>query len=203
MKSKLLFLSMISLCFLGTLKAQTANDYIKEAQTFIGQKNYKEAQASLQMAISEVYKMMGADVVASLPKEIGTYKSDPANDQVNTSGMSMLGGGFTITREYRMDEEHSARVSVLGNSPMLASVNMMLNNPMFMNQSGSSQKMIRIGTAYKGLLDYHLDTKNGTLSIPFTASLVTIDLNGFADEKSILEFVQKLNLDGIKKALGE
>lgn len=197
---KIILLSVFafSAAFAG---AQTVNDYIKDAQGFLTQKNYKEAQASLQQAIGEIYKMMGADVVASLPKEIGVYKSEPANDMVNTSGMAMMGGGFTVMRTYTQDEEHSARVSILGNSPMMTSVNMMINNPMMVGQSG--QKIVRIGAAYKGLLDYHADSKSGTLSIPLVNSMVTIDVTGFPDEKSITDFALKLNLDAIKKAIGE
>src|SRR4026207_1669334 len=119
MKANLLFLfaSLMSLTVLGQGQAET---FIKEAQDYLGKKEYKQAQLSLQDAINDINMLLAAEIAKSFPAEINGLKSE-GEPEINTAGMGMVGGGFSITKKYRnaTNSDNEAEVQILANSPLL------------------------------------------------------------------------------------
>ena len=66
--------------------------FIKEAQGYIAQKNYKQAQMSLQDAISEINNIFAKQLVESLPAEVNGLKADDSEVNANTAAMGVMGG---------------------------------------------------------------------------------------------------------------
>ena len=103
MKTNILFLLLLVLSV--NLMAQSqAETYIKEAQDYLAQKDYKQAQLSLQDAINDINNILAAQIAESLPNEINGLKATGDNN-VNTAGMGMLGGGMTISKTYRNESK--------------------------------------------------------------------------------------------------
>ena len=143
MKTNILFLLLLVLSV--NLMAQSqAETYIKEAQDYLAQKDYKQAQLSLQDAINDINNILAAQIAESLPNEINGLKATGDNN-VNTAGMGMLGGGMTISKTYRNEskKENEADVQIIANSPLLSMMNMYMNNPAMMGQGAKS---VRVGT---------------------------------------------------------
>ena len=196
-------------CFISlTLSAQTQADaYIKEAQDFIAQKEYKQAQLSLQDAVNELNRLIAQQVGESLPGEINGLKAD-GEAEVETAGMGMLGGGVQISRSYThpSNDQNTAQVQIITNSPMLASLGMYITNPGMM---GNEYKGVRIGTTRAILRSESSDDGNGhtlrdsELQIPLSQTLLTLQLRGFATEQDEINFATKLDLAKLKVALGE
>jgi hypothetical protein len=88
----------------------------------------------LQQAITQLYELLGKDLLASLPIDLVDMKANIDEDVNNTSGMGMMGGGFTISRNYYLanNTETSFKVNIVANSPMISSISMMINNPMML-----------------------------------------------------------------------
>src|SRR6185436_9721661 len=143
MKATFLFLFASLMC-LNVFGQSQAETFIKEAQDFLAKKEYKQAQLSLQDAINDINMMLAADIAKSLPAEINGLKADGDGD-VNTGGMGMVGGGFTITKKYHNEtmKENDAEVQLLANSPLLSTMSMYLTNPSMM---GQDYKSVRVGT---------------------------------------------------------
>jgi len=188
-----------------TLNAQEMNyqDFLDEANTSLKSEDYKGAINSLQMAISELEKLMIAQIRDILPNEIMGYKAEETDDESSgTAAMSMFGGGLSVERKYFKSADNwddYFKLSILGNSPMLASVNMMLSNSMYLSSAGG--KIIKMGTR-KGLLT---DEGNGEyhFQLPLNSSLISIEGYGFSSSDAFMAVVNKINIEEITKALGE
>lgn len=192
-------------CFALTAMAQSEIDkYISEAQDYIKQKNYKDAQIALQQAISEINSMVGKDVLAALPPMINEFKANPDDEVVNTGGMGMMGGGFTISRNYYPpnNTDMNFKVNIVANSPMIASVNMMINNPMMLGANPDAGKSIKVGNR-RGLLKANAKDKTYELMLPLINSLITLNGNMIKDEATFMQLVTKLDTEKIAKVLGE
>lgn len=188
----------------GSGWAQTQVDaFIKEAQGFLAQKNYKQAQMSLQDAVNELNTILARQLAEALPKEVGGLKSVDGEETVNTAALGMMGGGMQITKTYRNEtkKENDAEIMIMANAPMLSSLNMFLTNP---GMLGQGQKSIRIGTR-RAILK--TETDNGILSneiqVPLSQTLITFKLKGFATEQEAIAFATKFDLEKIKVLLGE
>lgn len=194
------------------LSAQSQADaFIKEAQAFLVQKNYKQAQMSLQDAINDLNNILATQIAESLPIEINGLKST-GDDNVNAAGMGMMGGGMTISKNYQHPTkmENTAELLILANSPMMATINMYMTNPAML---GQGYKSVRVGTRraiLKNEMEDYTDDKgvskqirSSELQIPLTQTLITINMKGFATEADELAFANKLDIEKIKTALGE
>jgi len=200
-----IFALLFALLLSPAIMAQEMNyqDFLDEANTSLQTKDYKGAINSLQMAISELEKLMIAQIREILPLEVLGYKAEQSDDEsAGTAALSMFGGGLSVERNYFKSSNNwddYFKLSVVGNSPMLASVNMMLSNSMYLSSAGG--KIIKMGTR-KGLLT---DEGNGNykFQLPLNSSLITIEGFGFSSSDAFMAVVNKINIEEIAKALGE
>ncbi|HJW30903.1 MAG TPA: hypothetical protein VJ508_16830 [Saprospiraceae bacterium] len=203
----LLVLSMISFRAIGQ---DQINAFITEAQGYLANKDYKNAQLSLTDAINEINNLVAQQVAQMLPKTVNGLSAD-GEGQVNTAGMGMMGGGITITQNYKnpTKPENTAEVQIMANSPMLATMNMALGNPAMM---GQGYKSVRVGshrTIMKTEMQDFTDDNNNSkqirsseIQIPLSTNLITINARGFATEADELAFANKLDIDKVIAALG-
>ncbi len=186
--------------FSASAQEMTVQD---EANSALAAKNYKEAVNALNGAVNEVNKLLIKEIRKSLPSAIDEYKAEVSDDEsAGTAAMGFLGGGLTVERSYFKspdDWDNYIKVSVVGNSPMLASVNMMLSNSMYMSAAGS--KTIKIGDR-KAVLT---DEGNGSfkLQLPLTSSLITVEGYGFQSSDQFYSKAKKVPFEEIANTLGE
>jgi hypothetical protein len=205
----ILFSMVMSLQLMSQSQAET---YINEAKTYLAQKEYKQAQLSLQDAINDINTILAQQIAESFPTEINGLKVVPDNNNVNSGALSAFGGGMTISKSYRnaAKKENEAEVQIIANSPMMSAMSMYMNNPAMM---GQGYKSIRLGTR-RGILksemqDFYDDNgsskqiRSTEVQVPLTQTLITINLKGFATEADELAFVTKLDIEKLRVALGE
>ena len=207
----IIMLSIVSLSVVRVSGQEQIETFITEAQGFLAQENYRQAQLSLQDAINEIDNLLAGQVAEALPDEINGLISD---DEATSGGgmMGMMGGGMQITKSYShpAKEENTAEVVILANAPMLSALNLYLTNPSMM---GQEYKSVRVGTRRAILKsekeDYYDDNGNSReirsseIQIPLAQTLITINARGFASEQEELAFAAKLDIDKIRTLLGE
>jgi hypothetical protein len=184
--------------------------FIKEAEGFYAQKNYKQAQLSLQDAINELNKLMSGQVGDLLPPEINGLKA--VDGSASNSNLGVMGGGMQISKKYEYPgkKENNAEVQIIANSPMLNAMSMYLSNPSLM---GEGSKSVRVGTqraVLKSEMEDYYDDNGGSkkirstqIQVPLSQTLITLNLKGFATEQDEISFASKLDLAKIKAAVGE
>lgn len=188
-----------------------AETFIKEAQQYLAQKNYTQAQLSLQDAINDINVLIAGQIGEALPSEINGLKAE-GDAEVNTGAMGMMGGGLQVTKRYSSPtkKENEAEILILANSPMLASINMFMSNPAMM---GEGYKSARVGTRraiLKSEMDDYYDDNGSTrkirsteIQLPLGQTLIGFNLEGFASEQEELAFASKLDIEKLSALLGE
>lgn len=208
MKTIIIFFLAVLVSF-NIMAQSQAESFIKEAQDFLAKKEYKEAQLSLQDAINDINMLLAKDIANSMPMEINGLKKDGEAD-VNTGAMGIVGGGMSITQRYKneKDNNNTAEVQILANSPLLSTLSMYMGNPSMM---GKDYKSVRIGSQ-RAILKSEMEDANddsgkqvrsSEIQIPLNRTLITINAEGFATEQAELDFANKLDLAKLKTALGE
>jgi hypothetical protein len=155
------------------------------------------------MAINEVNMILGKQLLANLPLQIGNMKSDTADD-VNGSGLPVdaPGSGLTVSREYNGTNDKSATVSITSNTAAASSANMVIGNPSMIDQAETGEKVVSVGE-YKGVLTWDDEDKSGDIQIPIGNSVVSVDADDFESGEAIVSFASKIDINQIKKLLGE
>lgn len=205
MKKFALFFIAALICIRVSGQSQ-AETFIKEAQDFLTKQEYKQAILSLQDAINDINLLLAKQAAESLPAEINGLKAN-GDSEVSTAGMGMIGGGMQITKRYRNEakEGNDAEVQIMANSPLLSTLSMYISNP---GMLGQEYKSVRVG-ATRAILksetgdDGTTKTRSTEIQIPLGQTLIMVRANGFATEQEELAFANKLDLEKIRKALGE
>ena len=171
---------------------------IATAKTSYAAGNLEDAHFALQQAMQEIDIIIGKQVISLLPANMGNFVANTKEDNV----MSNVGFmGSTIHRTWGQND--SVDVSIIGNSPMITTLNAFLNTPLLGGMmSNGNNKIIKI-QGYKGQLTKS-DEGNGqldyTIQIPLGNSLVTFTAKNTTDTQ-ITTWANTLPLQQIAKLL--
>lgn len=176
--------------------AQDANAKLSAASSAYDSKNLDDARFALQEALNEINMLIGKDILKALPSKMNDMACNTKDDAV--SGAAGF-AGLSITRTYGA-EPKTARIEILGDSPLLSSLNVLLSMPMMMG-SDPNQKRIKVG-AYKGLLQKETsdNTVTGyTVQLPLNQTLLTFKVDGAFSENEVMSMAQSIPVDQIAK----
>ncbi len=155
----------------ATTFSQDFTTDITTAKTAYASGNLEDAHFALQQAMQEIDIIIGKEVLALLPAKMDTLSANIKDDNV----MSNVGFmGSTIHRSY--GPENNADLSIIGNSPLITTLNAFLNTPVLGGMmSNGNNKIIKV-QGYKGQLtkdDNGDGSSNYTMQIPLSNSLIT------------------------------
>ena len=175
---------------------------IADAQSSYKSGSYGDARYSIQQAMLGVEMEIGDKVLKSLPESISGLDKDPSADQVTSTGYGWA--GLTIQREYNDNNDKEFRVTVANNAAWMSALNMYLAGGGYSQTTGGEQNWKQ--TKFKGnraIIEY--DEGSGyKLSVPIgQSSLVVFEGVNFATEPDMMKAAETVDIDGIKKMLGE
>lgn len=175
---------------------------LADAEVAYKKNSYGEARYSVQQAMLGIELEIGNKILKSLPEAISGLNKDAESDQVTSTGYGWA--GLTIHREYNDKNEKELRVTVANNSMMMAGVNAYLNSGAYAQQNNGQQNWKQ--TKLKGnraIIEY--DESSGyKLSVPLgQSSLIVYEGVNFASEPELMKAAEAIDIDGIKKMLGE
>ncbi|WP_207429255.1 hypothetical protein [Pedobacter sp. SYSU D00535] len=186
-------------CFLAltTAKAQDFNKHLSTARTSYSSNKLSEARFAMQQMLQELDIMAGKEILKLLPAKLEALNSVTSND--NVSGASGF-AGIVIHREYGAGEK-KASIDIIGNSPLMASVNAILALPFV--GAGGNQKVIKL-EGYKALLEKSVDSETNKesyeIKLPLNSSLLTLKADGVTEEE-IKKFAAGVPVAQLVKAL--
>lgn len=196
MKKRVLSILLATpLLFTLPLTADNVTDPIETALKAYKDKDYKLAIDELKYATAALQKLDAEENKKLLPDPLdGWTKTE--GDTSGQAAMNMFGGGSMTTAEYRRDNEQ-IEIQIIANSPMIATVGMMINNPMFAGSDGSEPYRYK---RIKGIKQKDGSTVEITLLI---AGQIMIKLSGNnLKESSVLEaYLDKMDMKKIQSAL--
>jgi hypothetical protein len=178
------------------------NQNLADADVAYKKSSYGEARYAVQQAMLGVELEIGNKILKSLPESISGMNKDQNADQVTSTGYGWA--GLTIHREYNDTKEKELRITVANNSVWMAGVNAYLANGGYAQQTNGQQnwKQTKL-KGNKAIIEY--DESSGyKLSVPLgQSSLIVYEGVNFANEADMMKAAEAVDIDGIKKQLGE
>ncbi len=171
---------------------------IASAKTAYSSGKLEDAHFALQQAMQEIDIIIGKEVLALLPANMDKFAANTKDDNV----MSNVGFmGSTIHRTWGQND--SVDLSIIGNSPLITTLNAFLNTPLLGGMmSNGNNKIIKV-QGYKGQLTKN-DNDNGqmnyTVQIPLGNSLVTFTGKNTTDTQ-MMAMANTLPLQQIAKLI--
>lgn len=177
------------------------NQNLGNAETSFKNGKYSDARYAVQQAMMGVEMQIGKKILEGLPDAIGNLKKDTTTDQVTSTGWGWA--GLTIQRDYNANDQQLT-FTIANNAVWMQAINLYLNNGGYMQTSGGEQKWKQVKVQdEKAVVEY--DQSSGyKLSVPLgqTSLLVYQGVN-FSTEQDFMNAVNKINIESIKKQLGE
>ncbi|MBK5277868.1 MAG: hypothetical protein JJE09_03285 [Bacteroidia bacterium] len=175
---------------------------LTDAETSYKAASYGEARYALQQAMLGVELEIGNQILKSLPETITGLTKIEKEDQVTSTGSGWA--GLTIQRKYNDNKEKQLTVTIANNAMWMSALNMYFSSGGYAQTTGGEQNWKQ--TKVKGnraIIEY--DEGSGyKLSVPIgQSSLIVYEGVNFATEPDMMKAAEALDIDGIKKMLGE
>lgn len=175
---------------------------LDDAESAYKKNSFGEARYAVQQAMLGVELEIGNKILESLPENISTLKKNDATDQVTSTGYGWA--GLTIMRKYNDSNEKELSVTVANNAMWMSAVNTYLASGGYAQQTGGEQswKQTKV-KGYRAIIEY--DENSGyKLSVPIgQSSLLVYEAVNFATESEVMTAASSIDIDAIKKQLGE
>ncbi len=180
-----------------TLNAQDFSKNLASAKSSYGSGDLENARFAMQQMINDLDIMIGKEVLKMLPAKMDVMAANTKSDNVTANtGLA----GVLIHRDYGTGEK-TCNIEIMGNSPLVASLNAMLAVPFLGNSGDGSQKVVKV-QGYKGMLQKSVDTETNktdfTLQIPMNSSLLTLSVPN-STEADVLKFANTIPVQDIIK----
>ncbi len=172
---------------------------INDAGTSFEDKKYDDARFSVRQAILGIELEIGKQILKDLPENISGLQKVDEEDNVTSSGIGFV--GLIIERKYRKGDQE-LRITIGNDAGLLSAANIYLTSGTYASTQDQNHKQVKFKDN-RALLEY--DESSGyKLSVPFGQSSILIAEGiNFASEKEIMEAADKIDIDKIKKELGE
>lgn len=141
------------------------------------------AASNVDYAAQLIRQKKSEKMKSLLPEPLaGWHAGEPT---AQAMGTAVFGGGVTVSRKYTKGAS-SVEVEIVSDSPVLQSVMMMLNNPMFAGAGGGTLEMIK---GQRAIVKYNKGNHSGDVNIVAAGRfMVTVkgqqvkrtDLTGYA-----------------------
>jgi len=175
---------------------------LTDAEAAYKKSSYGEARYAVQQAMLGVELEIGNKILKSLPESVVGLNKDAGADQVTSTGWGWA--GLTIQREYKGAKEKQLNVIVANNSVMMAGVNAYLTSGGYAQQTSGDQnwKQTKV-KGYRAIIEFN-EGSGYKLSVPIgQSSIIVYEGINFATEPDMMKAAEAIDIDGIKRELGE
>jgi hypothetical protein len=193
--SLLFFVLSLTVC-LGALPVRSEDnvlDTIKEATRQYASGDYTAAAANLDYAAQLVRQQKSERMKAMLPEPLSGWQGKEASAQA--LGAAILGGGVTVSREYQK-ETSTVAIEIVSDSPVLQSVLMMLNSPMFAGAGGGKLETVK---GQRAVLKYDNEKKSGELFVVVASRFVVTVKGRPATKEELLAYGEAIDYQILEK----
>ena len=179
------------LFFLQPLFAEQKQDdvltTIDQASKQYKQGDFAGAASNLDYAAQLIRQKKSENMKELLPEPLSGWQAGEAGSQA--IGTAVFGGGVTVNREYTKGSS-VVNIEIVSDSPVLQSVLMMLNNPMFAGASGGNLRTIK---GQRAIVKYNGNSKNGEVSV-VVAGRFMVTVNGKqVEEADLVAYAEAIN----------
>ena len=173
---------------------------IKDAETAQAAGNFSEARYSIQQALLGVELQLGKAILKSLPATVAGLAKDTTEDKVVSTQWGWA--NLTIQSVYKKDDKQFS-VTVGNNSVYGPMMNIYFSGN-YTQSNGQTQdfKQIKV-KGNKAVIKFDKNDGYAVLVQIGQSGLITFEGINFANEQEMMSAVNAIDVDGIKKMLGE
>ena len=132
---------------------------VDEAVSQYKKGDFAGAASNLDYASQLIRQKKSEEMKSLLPEPLTGWVAEPASAQA--LGTAVFGGGITVSRAYS-NPPASISIDIVSDSPLLQSLVMMLNNPMFVGASGGKLEAVK---GQRAIVKFNDTTRSGDLNI--------------------------------------
>jgi hypothetical protein len=132
---------------------------IDEAVSQYNKGDFAGAASNLDYASQLIRQKKSEEMKRLLPDPLSGWTAEPASAQA--LGTAVFGGGITVSRTYAKPPS-ALTIDIVSDSPVLQSLVMMINNPMFVGASGGKLESVK---GQRAIVKYNETTGSGDLNI--------------------------------------
>ena len=166
---------------------------IKEATRQYETGDYTGAASNLDYAAQLVRQQKSERMKALLPKPLFGWEGEEASAQA--LGAAILGGGVTVRRDYKKGTS-AVSVEIVSDSPVLQSVLMMVNNPMFAGAGGGKLETLK---GQRAILKYDSGKKSGELYVVVASRFVVTIKGRQVAREDLLAYGEAIDYQALEK----
>ncbi|KIX14867.1 hypothetical protein [Dethiosulfatarculus sandiegensis] len=177
--------------------ADDITDQIKAGMELYEQGKVTEAINELEFALAQM-RQKKADALGDVfPDAPDGWKAE--KPQSEAASRAMLGGGISATRAYtQKNGKGRAEIQIMTDSPMIQSLSMLFNNPMFLQGSGKG-KLIKV-QGQKALLKSRSDKRAELQAMIDNKVLLEVKVNRYEGAADFAkQLAESIDLDKIRK----
>jgi len=155
--------------------------------------DYAGAVSNLDYASQLVRQKKSERMKDLLPEPLAGWQANPASAQ--TLGTAVFGGGVTVSRDYKKGDA-SVSIEIVSDSPVLQSVMMMLNNPMFAGSAGGS---LKTNKGQRAIVKYNDKGRNGEINIVVAGRFMITVKGNNVDLNTLVEYSEAIDFELLAK----
>lgn len=200
---KLLIAGMLILPIFASasLYADEITDQINEGLKAYAEKDYKTAVEELKFVTAQLQKLDAAKNQKLLPAPLAGWTTEKVDNSGNQMAMSMLGGGSNMKARYTKKGEKETEqidIEIAANSPILAMMTMMINNPAVLGADDSMSPY-----RYKKIKGIKKVDKNSTEITLSVIGQIMIKITGtkLKDQAVLEQYLDTIDIDKLKAEL--
>ncbi len=175
---------------------------LADAEAAYKKASFGESRYAVQQAMLGVELEIGNQILKSLPETVVGLAKDKEEDQVTSTGWGWA--GLTIQRKYNDAKEKQLSLTIANNAAWMTGVNAYLSAGGYAQQTNGEQnwKQTKI-KGYRAIIEYN-EGSGYKLSVPIgQSSIIVYEGVNFATEPEMMKACEVIDIDGIKKQLGE
>lgn len=199
-----IFITLLSVHLVFGQDQDAIKSSLSESKSSFQSEDFENTRFKLQQALSELYILLGNEVLKMLPESLEDLPANKESDEVLGNPLGITGINVHRTYGNRSSEEPNANFDIISNSPFLSIVNSFLTNPLFMNKADGSQKVVKIHS-YKALVKKEENASGKVdhyeIQIPMGSSLFTMNFYNYQDEATVLKVAHKPDMPAISKLI--
>jgi len=178
--------------FCGPVFADEVTDSITQGLDQYKKGSYAEAMTSLNFAAQKIGQIKADGLKVFIPKPLSGWTVDEVVSQA--AGTTMFGGGLSAEGRYRKGDKGDITVKIATDSPLLQSMMMLINNPMFVTSSGGKLEKIKNQTA---IVKYEAQAKRGDINVVVAGKiLVTVEGNDVSPD-DLMDYAKAVDYEKI------
>ncbi|KHL70531.1 hypothetical protein SF06_06150 [Pseudomonas flexibilis] len=170
----------------GTAQADDIKEALEEALKAYNQGDMSGTKENLGYATQLLNEKSADALTKALPAPLPGWEADEA--QSSSAGAALFGGGLQASRTYNKDD-HYIEVEIVGDSPMLSQMMVVMTNPAL---AGSMGKSVKIGKQ-RGIQD-----ENGKIMLIINNRFM-VSVEGDAEQADKLAYAEAVKLEALNE----